>query len=143
MDKDTVSTTGKAIDPGGVDHPAHYNTDPSGIECIEIVRWMSFNIGSAFKYIFRAGLKVLEGDELQAEIKDLKKALWYIRDEVAMYGVLGWAPNYNVPKYHLQVRAVAEHRNAKVAEIMMNFNHEFWLSAIRDLEAYIEELEKK
>lgn len=75
------STTGKEIDPHGVNHPAHYNTDPSGVECIEVVRHLSFNWGSAFKYAFRAGKKDLTGDMLESELKDLKKAVWYLTDE--------------------------------------------------------------
>jgi hypothetical protein len=58
-----------------VDHPAHYNAHPSGIECIEIVRHMSFNVGNAMKYLWRA-------DEKGAPIEDLKKAVWYIEDEI-------------------------------------------------------------
>lgn len=57
-----------------VDHPRHYNAHPSGVECIEIVRYMSFNLGNAFKYTWRAGDK---GDA----VEDLEKALWYVRDE--------------------------------------------------------------
>lgn len=60
-----------------VDHPAHYNKHPSGIECIEIVRHFTFNIGNAIKYLWRAGLKT--NDPCQ----DLEKAIWYIQDELA------------------------------------------------------------
>lgn len=59
-----------------VDHPKHYNAHPSGVECIEIVRHMSFNVGNAMKYLWRA-------DEKGAPIEDLEKALWYINDEIA------------------------------------------------------------
>ena len=59
-----------------VDHPRHYNAHPSGIECIEIVRHMSFNIGNAMKYLWRA-------DEKGAPIEDLEKAVWYLQDEIA------------------------------------------------------------
>lgn len=58
-----------------VNNPKHYNSHPSGIECIDIVRHMNFNRGNAIKYIWRAGDK---GNE----IEDLKKALWYIQDEL-------------------------------------------------------------
>ena len=37
-----------------VNHPPHYNTHPSGIECIEITRHMNFNLGNVVKYIWRA-----------------------------------------------------------------------------------------
>lgn len=79
-----TSTTGKSIDQGGVDHPSHYNMDASGVECIEVVRHLDFNLGSAYKYVFRAGQKY-EGDDPSAYLlKDLKKALWYVNDELAL-----------------------------------------------------------
>lgn len=58
-----------------VDHPAHYNQHPSGVECIDIVEHFNFNIGNAVKYIWRAGLK---GDA----IEDLEKARWYLSREI-------------------------------------------------------------
>lgn len=60
-----------------VNHPQHYTTDPSGVECIQITRHRNFNIGNAFKYLWRAGLK----DE-KRHIEDLKKAMFYIQDEI-------------------------------------------------------------
>ena len=64
-----------AHDP--VNHPKHYTSDPSGVECIEITRHRNFNIGNALKYLWRAGLK--DGN---SDIQDLKKAVWYIEDEI-------------------------------------------------------------
>ena len=63
------------MDP--VNHPAHYTSDPSGIECITITRHRNFNIGNAIKYLWRAGLK--DQDTL---VQDLRKAVWYIEDEI-------------------------------------------------------------
>lgn len=60
-----------------VNHPDHYNAHPSGIECIEIVRHMNFNIGNVIKYLWRAGLK-----DTAPTIQDLKKAAWYLDDEI-------------------------------------------------------------
>lgn len=60
-----------------VNHPKHYTSDPSGIECIQITRWRNFNIGNAIKYLWRNGLK-----ENNSNIQDLKKAVWYINDEI-------------------------------------------------------------
>ena len=57
-----------------VNHPPHYNEHPSGVECIDIVEHMSFNLGNAVKYIWRADLK--GGDE------DLQKAIWYLQREL-------------------------------------------------------------
>jgi hypothetical protein len=60
-----------------VNHPPHYTSDPSGIECIEVTRWRNFNIGNAIKYLWRAGLK---GED--TSIQDLQKAQFYIADEI-------------------------------------------------------------
>lgn len=65
----------KRADP--VNHPAHYTAHPSGIECIQVTRWMNFNLGNAVKYIWRAGSK--SPDKL---IEDLEKARWYLTDEI-------------------------------------------------------------
>lgn len=58
-----------------VDNPDHYTNHPSGIECIDVVEHMNFNLGNAIKYIWRADLK---GNT----VEDLKKALWYINREI-------------------------------------------------------------
>ena len=60
-----------------VNHPSHYTSDPSGVECIEIVRHRNYNIGNAIKYLWRAGLK-----NEDKHIEDLKKAVFYINDEI-------------------------------------------------------------
>ena len=57
-----------------ISRPKHYNTHPSGIECIEITEHMNFCLGNAIKYIWRASLK--------NGIEDLKKAKWYIEREI-------------------------------------------------------------
>ena len=45
------------LKPDMVNHPPHYCNHPSGIECIDITRHYCFSIGSAIKYLWRAGLK--------------------------------------------------------------------------------------
>ena len=66
-----------------VNHPSHYNSHPSGIECIEIARHHNFNIGNSIKYLWRAGLKSEEGmEDTDKQIEDLNKAIWYIQDEI-------------------------------------------------------------
>ena len=79
-----------------VNHPKHYTSDPSGIECIDITRHRNFNIGNAIKYLWRAGLKF--GVEITPkktaiikngkdnEIEDLNKAVWYLVDEIHRLG---------------------------------------------------------
>ena len=56
-----------------VDHPDHYN-QYQGVECIDIAEELNFNLGNAYKYVFRAGEKGDMGE-------DLKKALWCLQRE--------------------------------------------------------------
>jgi hypothetical protein len=65
-----------------VNHPKHYNNMPAEceacgkpIECIEVVRHLNFNLGNVIKYLWRC-------DEKSAPIEDLKKAAWYLADEI-------------------------------------------------------------
>jgi hypothetical protein len=64
---------GGAGDP--VNHPPHYTSHPSHIECIELTEAMDFCPGNAFKYVWRFREK--HGRE------DLAKALWYVEREIA------------------------------------------------------------
>jgi hypothetical protein len=60
-----------------VEHPPHYKAHPSGVECIQITEHMSFCLGNAMKYIWRAGLKTDD------PVHDLSKAVWYINREIS------------------------------------------------------------
>ena len=60
-----------------VDHPAHYTSHPSGVECIDVTQHMNFCLGNAVKYIWRAGLK-----NGAADVEDLRKAVWYLEREI-------------------------------------------------------------
>lgn len=60
-----------------VNHPPHYTSHPSGVECIQITRHMNFNLGNALKYIWRAGIK-----SEASHIQDLEKAVFYLNDEI-------------------------------------------------------------
>jgi hypothetical protein len=59
-----------------VNHPPHYTSHPSLVECIQITEHFNFCIGNAIKYLWRAGLK---GEALE----DLRKAAWYINREIS------------------------------------------------------------
>lgn len=70
-----------------VNHPSHYTwlKDLCGIEVIDITRHMDFNLGNSIKYILRSGHKKEEGyTNKQKTIEDLKKAIWYIEDEIKL-----------------------------------------------------------
>jgi len=64
----------KSID--SVNHPTHYTSHPSGVECFQIVEHMGFCLGSAMKYIWRA-------DEKGNAVEDLRKAIVCIEREIA------------------------------------------------------------
>ena len=66
-----------------VNHPAHYMSDPSGVECITITQHRTFCVGNAIKYLWRAGLKTEAGkSNRDKEIEDLRKAAWYVQQEI-------------------------------------------------------------
>jgi len=64
-----------------VNHPGHYMIGPACpdcgriVECIDVTERLSFTIGNAVKYLWRADYK---GDAIQ----DLQKAVWYIQREI-------------------------------------------------------------
>ena len=61
--------------PDNVNHPKHYNSHPSGVECITVTECMNFNVGNAMKYLWRSDHK--------NGLEDLKKARWYIDREIS------------------------------------------------------------
>jgi len=74
-----VEKMAKGGDP--VNHPDHYTSHPSGVECITVTEHMGFNLGNAVKYIWRADLKA-------DAIEDLKKARWYVDRELKRRGAI-------------------------------------------------------
>lgn len=58
-----------------INHPSHYNNHPSDVEAIDVIRSFSFNLGSSFKYVYRRNDK-------ENCLQDLKKAKWYLLDEI-------------------------------------------------------------
>ena len=56
-------------------NPRNYKSHPSGVECIQVIEHMTFNLGNVVKYIWRADLK--------NGVEDLKKARWYLYREIA------------------------------------------------------------
>lgn len=83
LEAETISANPDSDEPDHVNHPEHYTSDPSGIECIEITRHRNFAIGSAIKYLWRAGRKGEEGKtSIDKQVEDLNKSIWYIKDEI-------------------------------------------------------------
>lgn len=73
--KATMSSTDDAVN-----HPKHY---ASGLdvatECIMFTRWLNFDMGNAFKYVWRAGNK-------ESFTQDIRKAMWYL-DDADVYNI--------------------------------------------------------
>lgn len=65
-----------------VNSPQHYTTGNEKcpecghpIECIDVTEHRDFLIGNAIKYLWRAGAK-------DDEVQDLRKAIWYIERRI-------------------------------------------------------------
>jgi len=69
-----------------VNHPFHYSwlKDLCGVEPLDICRHFDFAIGNALKYLMRKGK--IDGDKSEKEkrIEDLRKAVFYIQDEIKL-----------------------------------------------------------
>tara|TARA_R110000851_G_scaffold103318_1_gene220255 strand:+ start:2223 stop:2450 length:228 start_codon:yes stop_codon:yes gene_type:complete len=66
-----------------VKKPEHYNSHPSGVQCRDITRHESFNIGMAIKYVWRK-------DDKGKPIEDMRKSIECIEDEIKRYIEMGW-----------------------------------------------------
>tara|TARA_R100000935_G_C2808032_1_gene153639 strand:- start:200 stop:718 length:519 start_codon:yes stop_codon:yes gene_type:complete len=111
-----------------VNHPPHYK-DESGIECIEVTKYMSFLGGNCFKYLYRAGKK-------GSTIEDLKKAAWYADRAWENEEVVLIAPMRLIEK-------IAVHREGNIKQAMLYVAEDFWAMAERVIEAEIARLESE
>ena len=73
----------KTAQNDSVNHPKHYTSHPSGVECIEITEHYNFCVGNAIKYLWRQGLKNDAGlDPVTKQVEDLRKSIWYIERQI-------------------------------------------------------------
>lgn len=107
-----IGTTGHVCDPELVNHPKHYCNHPSGVEAIELARDMTFNLGSAFKYMVRL-------HEKGTPLKDAKKALWYVTDQFNNCPVeaISYLPD-DVVHHPLMVRVLVAERDKDIANAL-------------------------
>ncbi len=75
-----------------VSHPSHYKwlKDLCGVEPIDICRHLDFNIGCAVKYLLRKGKREMNLSDKEQRIQDLKKAAFYIQDEIKLLSDGKW-----------------------------------------------------
>jgi hypothetical protein len=112
-----VATAKAPVPSDPVNHPPHYTSHPSGIECITISKHHDFCIGNAIKYLWRAGLKKSSQSDPSTrdtykEIEDLKKAVFYINQKITDLSNTPSSPAPSVPK--IQLENIKEIRYEKV-----------------------------
>lgn len=91
----------------------HYNVHASGIECIELVRHLPFDIGNSVKYIWRCGEK---GNHDQ----DIDKALYYARDAHSMTGGLVVSERQHNANLELAKRFSDAEKDARVGRAVVH-----------------------
>jgi len=90
-----------------VNHPDHYNNHPSGVEAIDVCEHLSFNLGNAFKYLYRAQYKF-------NVVEDLKKAIWYLERESSVnqkYDYTGDQPIIRTASYFVQILKTEQNKD--------------------------------
>lgn len=94
-------------------NPSHYNTHPSGVECIDVCENLNFCQGNAFKYLWRMGDKPDQPVE-----RDAEKAIWYLeRDFINVRNIT--METFIIVKSILL--KVITHEDDKKGEILMGF----------------------
>lgn len=81
-----------------VNHPPHYTSHVSGVECIDIARHLSGDWFNVFKYVFRADLK--------NGFQDLEKAEFYAKDGLK-HNIPVHAPSWNPDAKGLLAQVIA------------------------------------
>lgn len=110
-----------------VNHPPHYGSHPSGVECIAITRHMSFDFGNAFKHVFRAPWK--NGRQ------DYEKAIWYLRDTLKHHTPI-FLPSWGPEEYHaldLVGRAETDHNRITFFHAAYQEGPRLALEAVEDI----------
>ena len=121
-------------------NPEHYK---GRIKCIVIAEWLGFNLGNAFKYLFRFQGK--NGKE------DLNKAIWYLKNEIKFYNVNKKMSvvEFSASEYNTAFNTVNEIGAGlpeTIARAMINlikytkFGIPMLASSIKEIEVYINEI---
>ena len=106
-----------------VNHPAHYNGHPSGVEAIDVIEHMTnYNLANAVKYLWRAENK---GNKRQ----DAAKAIWYLKRAKST----GYEPTA-----YVQLREVAQsHPTSHAREAMLHISWSNIDDALEEAEDYL------
>lgn len=129
----TVSMQSQSHDP--VNHPSHYTSSATGVECLDITEHMDFLTGNALKYVWRCGLKTHT-----SELQDLEKAAFYLRHAIRKaYGVRREKLQCDALSKYLE-RETDRQRRGFVVLITSN-NPYMWEHALLQVESRIKELQ--
>lgn len=92
----------------------HYNTHPSGVECIELAEKLSFNLGNAFKYVFRR-------DDKDYHYQDLRKAEYYLKREIdRLTALLDMSPSSHSILLHPNLTRADERKVRRICAMETN-----------------------
>lgn len=121
-----------------VNKPKHYTTHPSGVECIELSEKLSFNLGNAFKYVFRR-------DDKENTLQDVSKAEWYLKREIGRLEdlivntpasvQLLIHPNLTIADYQKATRVIETETNRNAAEYYVYLFDQAFLTEPADLDS--------
>lgn len=115
-------------------HPLHYNSHPTGVECIEIIRHYCFDIGCAIKYLWRAGLKTEDGmSDIAKEIEDLRKAVFYI-DDFAAHLPVSWYKHELTHPSGMDVDKITFHYDIRIGSAI---DYLWWCGVIIHGQVYV------
>ena len=112
-----------------VNNPPHYK-DASGVACCNVTDFMMFNSGNCFKYLYRAGSKF-------DDIEDLKKAAWYADRS------WGLQEETNHSKALKNIEIIANHRSGNIKDAMWFIYEDNWAMVEVCIKAEIEKLESE
>jgi hypothetical protein len=126
-----------------VNKPKHYTSHPSGVECIEISEKLSFNLGNAFKYVFRR-------DDKENTLQDVSKAEWYLKREIGrLEGLIDTMPASVELLMHPNLtnsddrkidKVIAAEKNPNAADYYAYLFHQVELNDPEDLDSLREAL---
>jgi len=125
-----------------VNMPDHYRMDKSGVETIDITRWLNCDLANSWKYLMRYKYK---GNPKQ----DCKKAIWYLKDYINNNVNLVCDISYAKPDVKLLMEKVIEHEEVKIIAQTYHYiyklytegvNLKLYNKLIADLEEYSETL---
>lgn len=89
----------------------HYNLHPSGVECIELAEKLSFNLGNAFKYVFRR-------DDKDYHYQDLRKAEYYLKREIdRLTALLDMSPSSHSILLHPNLTRADERKVRRIVAV--------------------------